>query len=59
MFFGKTQINSNFTLRQNVYIKNNLGIGSHCRIQNNVSVYKGVTPEDVIFADPVAYIKTY
>ena len=37
---------------QNVVIGPNVAIGDCCKIQNNVSVYKGVTLEDGVFCGP-------
>lgn len=37
---------------QNVMIGPNVVIGSKCKIQNNVSVYPGVTLEDEVFCGP-------
>jgi len=39
-------------LGQNVFIAGNVVIGNACRIQNNVSVYDGVTLEDEVFLGP-------
>ena len=39
-------------LAQNVYIDREVVIGDGCKIQNNVSVYKGVTLEDRVFCGP-------
>ena len=37
---------------QNVVIGPDVTIGNRCKIQNNVSVYKGVTLEDGVFCGP-------
>lgn len=37
---------------QNVNIGPNVLIGNYCKIQNNVSVYEGVTLEDYVFCGP-------
>ena len=37
---------------QNVNIGPNVHIGNFCKIQNNVSVYEGVTLEDYVFCGP-------
>lgn len=37
---------------QNVCIERDVVIGDRCKIQNNVSVYKGVTMEDEVFCGP-------
>ncbi len=39
---------------QNVYIGADVQIGDKCKIQNNVSVYEGVTLEDEVFVGPSA-----
>jgi UDP-2-acetamido-3-amino-2,3-dideoxy-glucuronate N-acetyltransferase len=39
-------------LGQNVNVGNNVSIGSYCKIQNNVSIYEGVTLEDYVFCGP-------
>jgi acetyltransferase-like isoleucine patch superfamily enzyme len=39
-------------LGQNVAIGPDVVIGNRCKIQNNVSVYKGVTLEDGVFCGP-------
>lgn len=37
---------------QNVNVGNNVSIGDFCKIQNNVSIYEGVTLEDYVFCGP-------
>lgn len=39
-------------LGQNVYVDREVRIGRGCKIQNNVSVYKGVLLEDGVFCGP-------
>ncbi|RMH59818.1 MAG: N-acetyltransferase [Candidatus Hydrogenedentota bacterium] len=39
-------------LGQNVFVDRNVRIGSRCKLQNNVSVYTGVTLEDGVFCGP-------
>ena len=39
-------------LGQNVYIDLDVAVGDGCKIQNNVSVYKGVILEDGVFCGP-------
>ena len=39
-------------LGQNVNVANNVTIGNFCKIQNNVSIYEGVTLEDYVFCGP-------
>lgn len=47
-----SKIGSDCTLGQNVVIGPDVTIGDRCRIQNNVSVYAGVTLEDGVFCGP-------
>ena len=47
-----TKIGTNCNIGQNVVIGPNVCIGSGCKIQNNVSVYEGVTLEDNVFCGP-------
>ncbi len=42
----------NCNVGQNVVIGPDVTIGDHCKIQNNVSAYKGVTLEDGVFCGP-------
>lgn len=37
---------------QNVNVGNNVSIGDYCKVQNNVSIYEGVTLEDYVFCGP-------
>ena len=37
---------------QNVNVGNNVNIGDYCKVQNNVSIYEGVTLEDYVFCGP-------
>ncbi|MCU0343487.1 MAG: acetyltransferase [Ignavibacterium sp.] len=37
---------------QNVNVGNNVTIGDYCKIQNNVSIYEGVTLEHYVFCGP-------
>ena len=39
-------------LGQNVYVDRDVVIGDRCKVQNNVSVYKGVTLEADVFCGP-------
>ena len=41
-------------LGQNVYVGPNVRIGARCKVQNNVSVYEGVTLENDVFVGPSA-----
>lgn len=47
-----TTIGEGCTLGQNVVVGPNVAVGDRCRIQNNVSVYAGVTLEDGVFCGP-------
>ena len=49
---GKAKIGSDCILSQNVFVANNVVIGDHCKIQNNVSLYEGVILEDFVFCGP-------
>jgi UDP-2-acetamido-3-amino-2,3-dideoxy-glucuronate N-acetyltransferase len=46
------QIGENCNIGQNVVIGPKVTIGRGCKIQNNVSVYQGVTLEDNVFCGP-------
>lgn len=46
------QIGENCNVGQNVVIGPDVTIGMGCKIQNNISVYKGVTLEDQVFCGP-------
>lgn len=48
------RIGANCVLGQNVYIGPGVVLGDGCRVQNNVSVYEGVTLEDNVFVGPSA-----
>jgi UDP-2-acetamido-3-amino-2,3-dideoxy-glucuronate N-acetyltransferase len=47
-----SRIGRNCNIGQNVVIGPDVAIGDGCKIQNNVSVYKGVTLEDEVFCGP-------
>lgn len=47
-----SRIGENCTIGQNVVIGPEVTIGPGCKIQNNVSVYQGVTLEDHVFCGP-------
>lgn len=49
---GQVKIGENCTIGQNVVIGPRVGVGSGCKIQNNVSLYEGVTLEDDVFCGP-------
>lgn len=47
-----TVLGADCTLGQNVVVGPDVTVGDRCRIQNNVSVYAGVTLEDGVFCGP-------
>jgi UDP-2-acetamido-3-amino-2,3-dideoxy-glucuronate N-acetyltransferase len=47
-----SRIGENCNIGQNVVIGPDVTIGKGCKIQNNVSIYKGVTLEDEVFCGP-------
>jgi len=47
-----TRVGADCTLGQNVVAGPDVTIGDRCRVQNNVSVYAGVTLEDGVFCGP-------
>ncbi len=47
-----SKIGENCIIGQNVVIGPDATVGSRCKIQNNVSIYKGVTLEDEVFCGP-------
>lgn len=47
-----TKIGKDCVLGQNVMVGPDVTIGNRCKLQNNVSVYKGVTLEDDVFCGP-------
>jgi acetyltransferase-like isoleucine patch superfamily enzyme len=47
-------IGSHTNLGQGVYLDSGAVVGSFCKIQNHVSVYRGVTVEDEVFVGPSA-----
>lgn len=49
---GRSRIGERCNIGQNVVIGPEVSIGDGCKIQNNVSVYKGVTLEDDVFCGP-------
>jgi len=46
------RIGENCIIGQNVCIERDVIVGNRCKIQNNVTVYKGVTLEDEVFCGP-------
>ena len=49
-----TSIGANCVIGQNVMIGPEVVVGNHCKIQNNVSLYKGVVVEQDVFIGPSA-----
>jgi UDP-2-acetamido-3-amino-2,3-dideoxy-glucuronate N-acetyltransferase len=49
---GGSSVGQGCNIGQNVVIGPDVSIGRGCKIQNNVSVYKGVTLEDHVFCGP-------
>lgn len=47
-----SKIGKKCVLGQNVNVGNNVSIGDFCKVQNNVSIYEGVTLEDYVFCGP-------
>jgi UDP-2-acetamido-3-amino-2,3-dideoxy-glucuronate N-acetyltransferase len=47
-----SKIGENCNIGQNVVIGPEVTIGKGCKIQNNVSIYKGITLEDEVFCGP-------
>ena len=47
-------IGENCTIGQNVMVGPRVRIGAGCKVQNNVSLYEGVTLEDEVFCGPSA-----
>jgi UDP-2-acetamido-3-amino-2,3-dideoxy-glucuronate N-acetyltransferase len=51
---GGAQIGPECVLGQNVFVAATVVLGARCRIQNNVSIYDGVTLDDEVFVGPSA-----
>lgn len=49
---ANARIGSGCNLGQSVFVGNGAIIGNHCKLQNNVNVYTGVTLEDFVFCGP-------
>jgi UDP-2-acetamido-3-amino-2,3-dideoxy-glucuronate N-acetyltransferase len=49
---GGTKIGEHCVIAQNVMIGPDVTVGNRCKIQNNVSLYKGVVLEDGVFCGP-------
>ena len=47
-----TRVGRDCTIGQNVMIGPDVTVGDRCKIQNNVSLYQGVTLEDEVFCGP-------
>ena len=47
-----SRIGENCNIGQNVVIGPDVTVGRGCKIQNNISIYKGVTLEDEVFCGP-------
>jgi len=50
--FGSSSVGKNCVIGQNVMIGPNVIVGNRCKIQNNVSLYKGIILEDNVFCGP-------
>ena len=50
--FSKAKIGKNTIIGQNVLVADRAIVGDFCKIQNNVSLYEGVTLEDYVFCGP-------
>jgi UDP-2-acetamido-3-amino-2,3-dideoxy-glucuronate N-acetyltransferase len=48
------RVGAESNLGKNVYVDDGGVIGDRCKIQNNVSIYRGVTLEDEVFVGPSA-----
>lgn len=51
---GGTKIGANCVIAQNVMLGPDVIVGNRCKIQNNVSLYKGIILEDGVFCGPSA-----
>lgn len=50
--YPKAVIGKNCVLGQNVVVMNGVTVGDFCKVQNNVSLYEGVSLEDYVFCGP-------
>ncbi len=50
----KAEIGENSSLGQNVFVASHVIIGNNNKVQNNVSLFEGVTTEDNVFIGPSA-----
>ena len=48
----RARIGGGSIIGKNVYVDTDVVIGDHCKIQNNVSLFHGVTVEDGVFIGP-------
>jgi UDP-2-acetamido-3-amino-2,3-dideoxy-glucuronate N-acetyltransferase len=51
---SSARVGANCVIGRNVYVDADVVVGDLVKIQNNVSVYKGVTIEDEVFVGPCA-----
>lgn len=51
---ARAHVGAGTILGQNVFVAPDVTIGAGCKLQNNVSVYTGVTLEDEVFVGPSA-----
>lgn len=51
---GGARIGARVSLGQNVYVAASVVVGEGCKVQNNVSLYDGVTLDDDVFVGPSA-----
>jgi len=51
---GGARIGARVSLGQNVYVAATVAIGDGCKVQNNVSLYDGVTLDEDVFIGPSA-----
>lgn len=49
---GGARIGQDVSLGQNVFVADEVVIGDRCKVQNNVSIYAGVTLDDNVFCGP-------
>jgi UDP-2-acetamido-3-amino-2,3-dideoxy-glucuronate N-acetyltransferase len=56
---SNSKIGENCNIGQNVVIGPSVDIGEGCKIQNNVSVFKGITLEDVVFCGSSMFFYKY
>ncbi|MCD6535375.1 MAG: Gfo/Idh/MocA family oxidoreductase [Deltaproteobacteria bacterium] len=49
---GGSKIGKECNIGQNVVVGPDVAIGNYCKVQNNISIFKGVTLEDYVFCGP-------